>query len=393
MRTTTNKNCKSGAALLIVLFVIMVITLVGMGFIAKTDSELACGNNMVLRTQMDNLAKSGLEHARGLLINPWDVSVSSGKYWLGQTAIQFDGGNDYYDIEIVKDSTGTTPRSQYSITSTGYRMRNGEVVGQSCLNAKLRFDPAVAIWCESMLNLTNGYTINGDAYSELDFMNDGATINGDVYSSYVVMNAGTITGQISEFAAQRPVEFSNINYANFTTNYNHEDGSTYSVTAITPGTYSGQTWNYSAFNPAGVFYCNGNLTLNGNMTINGMLVVNGILTISGTNNIIVAVRNYPAVVVNGGLTINTGTALTVNGLVQVRDDVSVPWGAVNVNVRINGALFVRFGPMAWFTSSMGSFVVNADPIESAIQIWPSSTPGQPYRWVSAGGAYVKNVSR
>ena len=393
MRTITNKNCKSGAALLIVLFVIMVITLVGMGFIAKTDSELACGNNMVLRTQMDNLAKSGLEQAKGLLTNPWDVSVSSGKYWLGQTGIQFDGDNDYYDIQVLKDSAGTTPRSQYSITSTGYRMRNSDIVGQSKLNAKLRFDPAIAIYCESMLTLTSGYKIYGDAYSQMFFNNDKATINGDVYSNDMVMNTGTITGQISQFLIQAPVEFSNINYADFTTAYKHEDGSTYSVTAKASGTYNNQTWAYSSSNPAGVFYCNGNLTLNGNMTINGMLVVNGILTISGTGNTIDAVRNYPAIVVNGGLLIKSGAALTVNGLVQVRDDVSVAGGATTVNVKINGALYVQFGPMGPFTSIMGSFVVNADPIESAIQIWPSSIPGQPYRWISAGGAYMKKVSR
>ena len=129
------------------------------------------------------------------------------------------------------------------------------------------------------------------------------------------------------------------------------------------------------------------------MTINGMLVVNGLLTIAGTGNTIVAVRNYPAVVINGwdGLMINSGTALTVNGLVQIQSGIS--FGATNVNVRINGALCVQFGPIFPFTSDMGSFAVNADPIESAIQIWPSSTPGQPYRWVSAGGAYIKNVSR
>lgn len=392
MRTNINKNCKSGAALLIVLFVIMVITIVGMSFIASTDSELACGNNMVLRTQMDNLAKSGLEHAKGLLVNPWDVSVSSGKYWLGQTGIQFDGGNDYYSIAILKDSIGTTPRSQYNITSTGYRMKNGDIVGQSSLNAKLRFDPAVAIWCESMLSLTNGYRINGDAYSQMFFNNTGATINGDVYTSDMAMNTGTITGQTSEWTPA-PVAFSNINYNDLKTSYKYDDGSTYSSVVKAAGTYSGQTWGHSAFNPAGVFYCNGNIRLNGNMIINGTLVVNGILTISGAGNSINAVKNYPAVVVNGGVLIKSGAKLTVNGLAQIRDDISFDMICANVNVSINGALYVQFGPMGAFTSSMGSFVVNADPIESAIQIWPSSTPGQPYRWMSAGGAYMKAVSR
>ena len=40
---------------------------------------------------------------------------------------------------------------------------------------------------------------------------------------------------------------------------------------------------------------------NGNVSINGTLVVNGNLTISGAGNTITAVKNYPALVVNGDL--------------------------------------------------------------------------------------------
>jgi len=61
---------QNGAALLIVLFVVMVIAVVSLGFMSRSDVELACGQNMMLRTQMDHLAESGLEHAKGLMLSP-----------------------------------------------------------------------------------------------------------------------------------------------------------------------------------------------------------------------------------------------------------------------------------------------------------------------------------
>ena len=60
-------NARSGAALLVVLLVVMVITILSLGFLSRSDVELACGQNMVLHTHMDYLAESGLEHAKGLI--------------------------------------------------------------------------------------------------------------------------------------------------------------------------------------------------------------------------------------------------------------------------------------------------------------------------------------
>jgi len=85
MSTKKYKTNRQGAALLVVLFIVMVITVLSLGFLSRSDVELACGQNMVLRTQMDYLAESGLEHARGLILNPQDV-VS--EYWTGATGQQ-----------------------------------------------------------------------------------------------------------------------------------------------------------------------------------------------------------------------------------------------------------------------------------------------------------------
>ena len=72
-------------ALLVVLFVVMAITILSASFIAQSDMELSVGENMVLRTEVDYLAESGMEHARGLILNPQDLSST---YWTGAVGQQ-----------------------------------------------------------------------------------------------------------------------------------------------------------------------------------------------------------------------------------------------------------------------------------------------------------------
>ena len=95
----TNQNSKNrGSALLVVLLIVMAATILSLGFLSRSDVELACGQNMTLRTQMDYLAESGLEHARGLILNPQDVET---EYWAGAVRQQLvAGSDDYYDINL-----------------------------------------------------------------------------------------------------------------------------------------------------------------------------------------------------------------------------------------------------------------------------------------------------
>ena len=46
MGPVTSKNLRPGVAILVVLFVIMVATIISLSFIAKSDVELACGQNV-----------------------------------------------------------------------------------------------------------------------------------------------------------------------------------------------------------------------------------------------------------------------------------------------------------------------------------------------------------
>jgi len=55
VKTRRNTSDRRGAALLVVLFIVMAITIAALGFVSQSDVELACGQNMVLRRQMDYL--------------------------------------------------------------------------------------------------------------------------------------------------------------------------------------------------------------------------------------------------------------------------------------------------------------------------------------------------
>ncbi len=134
-------------ALLVVLFIVMTVTIVSLGFLSRSDVELACGQNMILRAQMDYLAESGLEHARGLLVNPPDPNLG---YWAGADGLQIvENSNDYYDVDVIQlplvDPCDPNV-CDYEITSTAYRDKSGVRVGESILKAKLHIDPNTAYW-------------------------------------------------------------------------------------------------------------------------------------------------------------------------------------------------------------------------------------------------------
>ena len=106
-----------GMALLTVLLIIMAITVISLGFLSRSDVELACGQNMLLRFQMDQLAHSALDHARGLLLNPQEVPS---EYWAGAANLQLLAGSaDYY-----KRAHWNNPRS---LEEQASKMRQREV--------------------------------------------------------------------------------------------------------------------------------------------------------------------------------------------------------------------------------------------------------------------------
>ena len=383
---------RKGAALLVVLFIVMAITILSLGFLSRSDVELACGENMILRTQMDYLAESALEHAKGLILNPQDVA---GEYWTGDTGQQLvAGGSDYYDVSVNRHgpSSGLTYRCNYDVNSTAYRLKGGEEVGRSSLTAELRLDPCIAYWAGISTTISSQVTVNGDVYCDGNLINKG-TIRGDVFASGTitnsVMSGGQITGSSNENVISAPVNWPGLAVNDFSSQY-YIGSTQYSVVIVDSNIHPGGQFNSSPNNPAGVRYYNGNLELQGGVNIKGMLVVNGTLTISGANNVISAVKNFPALLVNGEVVVGNGAALNVNGLAQIGQRMVISAGAANVNIDIVGGLFIASGGIDGVGSNM-VVDIKAAPARASLETWP--TADNPARWTPVGGAFFKSIER
>ncbi len=390
MNDRRNKINRRGAALLVVLFVVMAITILSLGFLSRSDVELACGENMILRTQMDYLAESGLEHAKGLILNPQDVNSA---YWIGANGLQIvENSNDYYNVTVEPNTvrSGSTLWCNYDITCTAYRLKGGQQVGRSRLEAELRLDPCIAYWAGASTTILQRITINGDVYCDGALSNNGY-IDGDVFASGTISGAN-IEGRRNETVVVRPVSWPGLDINDFSSNY-YIDSASYSVEVIGPD-ISDVIPVPSGNNPARIYYCNdpNNLVnLGGNVTINGTLVVDGDLTISGTNNVIIAMKNFPALLVSGKVIMADGGTLEINGLAQVSEGIVIGGGSQNVGIDVIGGLFIANGNIDGLSSSLNSINITAAPAIASIQTWTAT--GTARRWSPAAGAFFRSIRR
>ena len=124
------------------------------------------------------------------------------------------------------------------------------------------------------------------------------------------------------------------------------------------------------------------------MNILGMLVVNGNLKVSGANNVITAVKNFPALLVSGEVVMEDGGTLQINGLAQIGQRLVISDGAENINVDVLGALFIAAGAIDGAVSGTVNVNITSGPLMAAIQTWP--VVNSCTRWTPAGGAFFSN---
>lgn len=149
LRKMKRKTGRRGAALLVVLFIVMAVTIVSLSFLTRSDAELSGGQGMVSRSRMNYLAESGIEHARGLILNPSGIDTGSLGYWPGATRQQITSGNDYYDVSVVLDTSYPSTGMKYDITCIAYREENGVKTLGNTLTASLKVDvtePGISVW-------------------------------------------------------------------------------------------------------------------------------------------------------------------------------------------------------------------------------------------------------
>jgi len=308
---------RRGAALLVVLLIVMMATVLSLGFLSRSDTELACGQNMILHTQMDYLAESGLEHAKGLILSPQDVSTD---FWAGNQNLQLAAGSDnYYDVAVVQLDT-----CNYQITSEGYRLKGVEKVGRSSLVAELRLDPCIALWTGAGTVIPADAVVNGDVYCGGSLKNSGM-IAGDVFAAGL-SGGGSKTGQLKA-PEDLSLSWPRVTVGDFTSNY--------SVQTIVSGVLANTTFSSGSDE---VYYHNGDLELAGSVLVEGMLIVAGNLTVSGNGNTITAEKNLPALLVTGDMIIENAGQLQITGLAVVDKSVKLSAGAAGLS--ITGGLFV-----------------------------------------------------
>ncbi len=388
MSAKRNKTKRRGLALLVVLIIVMTITVLSLGFLSRSDVELACGENMILKTQMDYLAESALEHAKGLILNPQDVAS---EYWAGAASQQLVvGSDDYYNVVVVRDDPNYC---NYFINGEAYRLKGAEQVGRSSLTAELRLDPVIAYWCEGSTVISDQMVINGDMYCN-GIISGAGPIYGDAYA-WDVITATNVQGKRYEGVSSPPVTEPGLNYRDYKSSY-YIGSQSYAVQQIPTGIYSGPPLVPSPTNPAGVYYCRGNLTLSGNVNITGMLVVKGSLMIEEYADVsITAVKNFPALLTNMNLTFidsgdpnDAGARLSIIGLAQVGSYIDMV-NLVGSHMEVFGTLVSQSSGI--ITTAGCTVNITAAPDKAAIQTWPAADT--PVRWTPAAGAFFKGIER
>ncbi|MBN1816618.1 MAG: hypothetical protein JW828_04610 [Sedimentisphaerales bacterium] len=129
---------------MIVLVVVMFITIIGLGFLAKSDAELACGNNMILQT------RTGTDIAGAALFKGRDRVLLAGSTaghpnavfppWVRLPHPFKIGSLEFYDLTIGNSVQSVTDPNDYyrTIFISAYReTADGKKVGETRIRSIL----------------------------------------------------------------------------------------------------------------------------------------------------------------------------------------------------------------------------------------------------------------
>ncbi len=378
-----HRSSRPGIALLVMLIIVATVSVLSFSFVMRADSELSCGENTILRTEMDYIGQTALNYAKALIVNPQDVTTGTDGYWLGDTDLQLEkGSDDYFDVQVVRSVTGSTPECTYNVTCQGYKLSGESRVSETKLTAQLRLDPCIALWVGATSAIHANVTVYGDTYCDGDLSNYGQ-IYGDVFSNGF---SGSKTGQ-SMTRASCNVNWPGIRALDFVPVY-YIDGTPYNPVVLNNTSYTDVDWGATGSNPAGIYYRNGTLRLHGNNKINGtLIVIGGHLDFEDGQSTITSFKNYPAIVVESYLHFKNGGAV-ITGLVQAyRATVNKEYG----DITINGGLFVRDGGFYVENGYADNIIVRGDPMAASIKLMPTAV--SMIEWSPVGGAYYKYIRR
>jgi hypothetical protein len=378
------KNTRSGAALLAVLIVIMAITVLSLGYIARSDTELAVARNMEMRSQMDYLAESALVHAKGL---PFIDNDYLSEYTVSNQQL-VSGTNDYYDLDVDKLAP-----CNYRILVNAFRNDAGTKTGLSSLKAELRFDPCIGYYAGTSVSMPRWLSVYGDAYSDGNFGGSGY-LYGDAFARNGSIGGITLVGRANSFVTAAPVAWPGITTAQYSSQYYYDGGGPYNVKILNSDRYDlvNPFPTPGANNPARIFYRAGNLTLeNCNLDIQGTLVVRDKLTIRNGTFSITAQKNVPAIVAGSGMELDFFLRLNIQGLIVLYEKLYVRNDLYQGLINVLGAVYISGKQIEAEHLDFGQMNIVADPEKAAIEVW--SATGLDSRWTPAAGAFFKRIVR
>ena len=397
VRQYGNSKQRLGAVLLVVLFVCMVVSVLSMTVIIRANRQMIVSDGDATRLKLDYLAEAGLEHARTLLLHPQDVNTLPNGYWAGDNELYIEAAAGYYDLTVTQSKLGHTPRCTYDVVCEAYlnleEKKNGV---RSKLEAQVRLDPCVAYWAGGDSSLPPTVTVNGDVYCGGVLTSEGV-INGDVFAdSFLGTAAGqTLTrAKLIDPETGQPFGFPEVTADFFSPVYNDGDFCHTPLTLGPNDCNNPDAFEHTEANPAGVLYYSGALTLADNRTISGTLVVDGNVTLQNGVTKIIPSKNeklknrYPALVVNGEVTVGDSAQLDVSGLVLVNRMVVDPNA---LNVSITGALFAKSGGVDVRPGYAHKVTITADPMLAAVKL--SSSTMELLQWSPAVDAFYTYVKR
>lgn len=397
VRQYGNSKQRLGAVLLVVLFVCMVVSVLSMTVIIRANRQMIVSDGDATRLKLDYLAEAGLEHARTLLLHPQDVNTLPNGYWAGDNELYIEAAAGYYDLTVTQSKLGHTPRCTYDVVCEAYlnleEKKNGV---RSKLEAQVRLDPCVAYWAGGDSSLPPTVTVNGDVYCGGALTSEGV-INGDVFAdSFLGTAAGqTLTrAKLIDPETGQPFGFPEVTADFFSPVYNDGDFCHTPLTLGPNDCNNPDAFEHTEANPAGVLYYSGALTLADNRTISGTLVVDGNVTLQNGVTKIIPSKNeklknrYPALVVNGEVTVGDSAQLDVSGLVLVNRMVVDPNA---LNVSITGALFAKSGGVDVRPGYAHKVTITADPMLAAVKL--SSSTMELLQWSPAVDAFYTYVKR
>ncbi len=374
-----NKKRK-GAALLVVLFIVMIGSIVSMGFLSRCDGDMFCSENSVQRAKMDYLAESGLEYAKGIILKKYGHLNS-----FSQDQFQIDDTSDkYLDIDVAKIDEHT-----FDINSLAYENVNGNKVAKNKIKGTLRLDPCIAYYAGDNKEVNYQMTVYGDVCyaEELDLR---GKIYGDAYSYKWIAGTGTLGGSKNEYQTTLPVELPGITCADFSSGY-IIDSQSYSVETLIDSDYLGSSFpSCSLSNPANVYYSDGDLRITGDLTVYGTLVVKHDLTIKNDSKLTIVRKpgyNLPAIVCGHLIRVEDRGVLNVTGYVQAYDKIEIKKEA---SAYFTGSVYSVTKYVEARSDSL-EVVVQGDPEKAAIKYeYPDSTVKS---WNPATGAFFRSIER